>query len=84
MRQITVEIASPPEYEELVAEVEIDSSFVLVFSKEPGEEEISVEMFYIAASEYDAKEAGRSRKDERRMIQASELLRAIDQGIGAM
>lgn len=84
MERVTLEIASPPAYDDLVAEMDVGDQFRLVFSEEPGETEISVSIFNVAASSFDSDEAAWGRKDIRRIIAVTELRELLDQGVAAL
>ncbi len=84
MKPITIDITSPKDYEELVAEMDFGDQFRFIFSQEPGEAEVSVSIFNIKASDYDATQAAYTKKDKSRMIPVSVLRRLLDQGVEAL
>jgi len=83
-RKVEIDIASCRDFDELVVEMDIGDQFRFIFSQEPGETEISVSIFNVQASEYDAEQAVSRKKDERRMILVRELLELLDQGVKAL
>ncbi|HXI88158.1 MAG TPA: hypothetical protein VNH64_11910 [Parvularculaceae bacterium] len=84
MRRITIEIASPDEYDDLVAEIDVEDQFRFVFSQEPNEPEVSVAIFNVAASKFDANQAAYGKKDIRRLITVKELRELLDRGVEAL
>ena len=84
MKRVTIEIASPTEYDDLVAEMDVGDQFRLVFSQEPGESEVSVAIFNVAASSFDSMQAAYSKKDVHRIITVAKLRELLDRGVTAL